>query len=262
MQEKGFSLIEISIVLLVVGLLTGLVLSGQLVMEFSKQRKLIGDLQKIKISVENFRINYSGIAGDLKNAYFFFGEKCTIDPLDCNGNGNKIIDSPDPYNPNRQEMFRAWQHLNLAGFFPGNYSGIASANFGGDPDDIEPGYNAPLTNYGGAFMILTSSSTFYSGAEAGKTEKRLFTRTGKIRALTEASQTNDYGIISAVSAREIDEKIDDGKPGTGDLIITEGQDFKEAPGNHCVIGSGFDNATNIEFTKDKEEISCVLNFLM
>jgi prepilin-type N-terminal cleavage/methylation domain-containing protein len=122
---RGFTLIEMSIVLVIIGLLVGGVLVGQTLI-LSAQIKAFGStVAQLDTAVNTFRGKYDCLPGDCANATTFFGGGCTM-PWDgtishigtCNGNGDGDIYSLAPGNdaPNGgQENAYFFQQLVLAG---------------------------------------------------------------------------------------------------------------------------------------------------
>lgn len=82
-REQGFTLIELSMVLVVMGLILGMVFKGKSVLEQAKNKSVQTQLHKIQLSVESFRQQYGHWPGD----------GCTDDTAtQCNGNKNGLLD--------------------------------------------------------------------------------------------------------------------------------------------------------------------------
>ena len=64
-QQAGFTLIELSIVLVIIGLIVGGVLTGQDLIRAAEIRATIGQYEKYNTAVNTFRTKYNGIPGDL-----------------------------------------------------------------------------------------------------------------------------------------------------------------------------------------------------
>lgn len=126
---RGFSLVELSIVLVILGLLTGGILAGQSLIRAAELRRLQNDFSRYTGAVHTFRDKYFALPGDMANASAFWGllasgAACNTTPATgpatCNGNGNGQVGNPDG---NGNEVFRFWQHLANAGLVEGFYSG-------------------------------------------------------------------------------------------------------------------------------------------
>jgi prepilin-type N-terminal cleavage/methylation domain-containing protein len=121
---RGFTLIELSIVLIVIGLVIGGVLIGNDLIENRLIQKQIARLSEVEMQINTFRNKYKCLPGDCANATRFFGKHsgallidCNADtaaegsPGTCNGNGNGIIGDVTTY-----ESYYFDSHLVLAKF--------------------------------------------------------------------------------------------------------------------------------------------------
>lgn len=215
-SEHGFTLVELSIAMIIIALLLAGVAIGSSIIKQSALRSIITDLKEYESSVQSFREKYSALPGDFSNAYAIWGATCDSTAGDCNGDGNGTIDlSGSMASDETNESFRAWQHLMLAGLIKGNYTGIAGTNASGNQANI--GTNVPAAKYnsgsaGAGYGLRSQSSAFsYTGVTA---VMKLYISVG-------ASTTN--ALATAVvflpdEAKSIDDKMDDGRPGSGVLI--------------------------------------------
>lgn len=105
-RYAGFTLIELSIVLVVIGLLVGGVLVGHDLVEAAKIRSKLGKFQQIEMAYNTFRTKYNCMAGDCRNA-----DQLGLGP---NGNGNRTL-----FNGGSDDctyyIGSNWEHRNLAG---------------------------------------------------------------------------------------------------------------------------------------------------
>lgn len=80
--RKGFTLIELSIVLVIIGLLVGGVLAGQTLIAAAQVRKEISKLNSISTAINTFRVKYDALPGDMANATTYFGADPACNPTD------------------------------------------------------------------------------------------------------------------------------------------------------------------------------------
>ena len=137
-MRKGFSLVELSIVLVILGLLVGGVLSGQSLIRAAELRSVSNDLSRYAAAAQTFRDKYFAIPGDMPNATSFWGSAgganndaaCqaaqTTAAATCNGDGNGDLLN----NNGESEPYLFWKHLANAGLIEGSYSGINAQTLG------------------------------------------------------------------------------------------------------------------------------------
>lgn len=86
-MKKGFTLIELSIVLIIIGLVIGGVMVGKTLIKSAEVSRAIGDLDKINAAVNSFKIKYNCLPGDCTNSTSLFDSTVA-----GNGNGNGLIE--------------------------------------------------------------------------------------------------------------------------------------------------------------------------
>ena len=140
---SAFSLIELSVVLVIVGVLMGAIFKGQDLLDVAKVRSIVHDLQHIKVAIHNYQDTYGALPGDDPNAETRFGGGIG------KGNGNGLIEPGESAN--------VWVHLNKAGDwesvtpptskFGGNYDIVAA------PDGSMPGNWIRLSKDNGQALL-------------------------------------------------------------------------------------------------------------
>lgn len=176
--QHGFTLVELSIVLLVIGLLLGGVLKGQALIDSARVKNLAQDLRTVPALAHAYQDTYRALPGDDPGAVLHL---CGSTPA-CTraGNGNGSVDG-DWDASTDLESVRFWQHLRLAGITSGS------------TDLSSPGY-LPRNALGG----------------------RLGVQRGGILGLP-GTLAVCSGAIPGSMARALDIALDDGEPSTGSL---------------------------------------------
>jgi type II secretory pathway pseudopilin PulG len=127
--EAAFTLVELAIVIVIIGLLVAGVMQGQALIEQAKINRTITDVQSYDAAAVTFRSKYNAIPGDFNKAGIVWGEvsaNCTTEAgtgtQTCNGNGDNMVYYHDQ--PNGHESLRFWQHLSNAKLVKGSYTGV------------------------------------------------------------------------------------------------------------------------------------------
>lgn len=116
---SGFTLLEIAVGLLVLGLLVGGVLKGQELITAARVRAVIQQQDSVKTAYLGFLDRFRALPGDYANATTTLtgvSTACGTASSPGNGNGNARIQSADG------EAILAWEHLSKAGFLAGTYT--------------------------------------------------------------------------------------------------------------------------------------------
>jgi prepilin-type N-terminal cleavage/methylation domain-containing protein len=215
-KSRGFTLIEIAIVLVIIGLLLGGVLKGQELITGARVRNLISQQDGIKAAFFGFQDRYRALPGDYSAA----GTNINCSGGCADGDGNGRIEAPNA--GTTHEEILAWNHLTAAGFLNGNYvftSGTTAPDAG----------NTPVNPYSVYIQLVYDDKYGDPGAYATTPDKHNL-KTG--------------GQVPVEIVAEVDRKIDDGKPLSGAFQFSEysptgsgGPDF-----GNCTSGNSWNIA--------------------
>lgn len=153
-QQAGFTLVEIAIVLVIIGLLLGGVLKGQEIITNAKIKNLESDFNGISAAIYSYQDRYRTIPGDDKNT----GTRWTgVAPGDGNskiGAGTTPHKFDSPTTGEESRLF--WLHLRNAGLVTG----------------AKTSQDQPLNAFGGITGVSNDSTA--NGSVAGTTIPGLF----------------------------------------------------------------------------------------
>ena len=188
-RASGFTLIEIAIVLVIIGLLLGGVLKGQELITGARVRNLISQQDGVKAAFFGFQDRYRALPGDYASA----DTNINCSPACVNGNGNGRIESPATTPAGLYEDLQAWSHLTGAGFLNGSYSASSGVS---TPTDA----TSPKNPYS-VYMQIVYDGVYGNGTTSTPQPPRHNVKTG--------------GQIPVEIMGEVDRKIDDGNPLSG-----------------------------------------------
>ena len=230
--RHAFSLVELSIVLVILGLLVGGVLSGQSLIRASELRSVTEEYARYSTAIGAFRDKYFALPGDMANAASF-GWKDGAGVTVGNGSGDGQINETAAVGTNEISLF--WVELAAAGLIEGSYTAVAGIT-------MTPTTNVPLAkisaaswNVIGLGTVLPSGVASYTNATAPAASTFYAQNYGN--AFLFGSGTNAQlpgGIMKSEEAWNIDTKMDDGKPDTGTVTTLESQ-------GNATAGSGCGN---------------------
>lgn len=135
-RQQGFTLVEIAIVLVIIGLLLGGILKGQEMITQAKIKNIVNDFNGLSAAMYSYQDRYRALPGDELNATTtgrwgaaaFGGDGNGVFCTGACASPTTVKYNAAPAAPaagmNETQLF--WLHLRLSGFVPGATSGIAS----------------------------------------------------------------------------------------------------------------------------------------
>lgn len=115
-RQSGFTLIEIAIVLVIIGLLLGGILKGQELINSARVKNLATDFRNIPLFIYGYQDKFRVLPGDDPQANTHVG---TTGITPASGNGNGVINGNWFSTTAADESILFWQHVRLAGLAPG-----------------------------------------------------------------------------------------------------------------------------------------------
>jgi prepilin-type N-terminal cleavage/methylation domain-containing protein len=188
-NQSGFTLIEIAIVLVIIGLLLGGVLKGQELINSAKVKNLATDFRNIPVYIYGYQDKFKALPGDDKAATTHVGAT-------TNGNGDGVINGNwnDPATATTSEAVNFWQQVRLAGLATG-------------PTTLtDPAY-IPTNAVGGIIGIQSGTSSATATP----------IKDGSGNAIRGSYIICSSGILGKF-VKQLDTTMDDGNPATGSML--------------------------------------------
>ena len=194
-SSAAFTLLELSVVLVIIGLIVGGVLVGNDLIRMSKTYKFIAEVSTIQSQLNLFKLRYNALPGDMANASNFWS---SCSGRSCNGNGDGAID-------NAETSF-VWEILYKSGIEKNEYISCLFCLSG------TPGPDVANKNY-----KQSQADNFVYHKIGGNGWGQNVIHMGG--AWLNGSQNGDINIpiMYPVISMGIDAKLDDGKGNTGKI---------------------------------------------
>ena len=164
-NQSGFTLIEIAIVLVIIGLLLGGVMKGQELINSAKVKNLAGDFKNTSLYIYSYQDKYRSLPGDDIQASSHVTGATVAAPSPITDLGNGRIDGKWDSTTTTDESFLFWQHIRLSGIAAGitninDTVGYPQRNTLGGLVGITNSITAkglPITGLKGAYIICSSN---------------------------------------------------------------------------------------------------------
>ena len=211
-RRAGFTLVELSIVLVIIGFLIGGILVAQSMISSAKIQAAVSQIQQFDIGVQNFRSQFSALPGDAPA----FG-----------GNGDGVI-SFDPFNNGHQAIFFGCEIGNFWGsFLPDEFPTYACQLAAAPPTSSGIGTNVPASKLGkrGSFFVGITMSDVNGVAD--------YADPRNVYVILDSTQAQTIGnnaaynfhvknasnsAVKPIDLLSLDTKLDDGLANLGNVI--------------------------------------------
>ncbi|MFZ4124477.1 MAG: type II secretion system protein [Rickettsiales bacterium] len=221
MHRNAFTLVELSIVLVIMGLIVGGIMAGASLIRNTEVKTAISQSQKYKNALYAFRSKYAGWPGDLSDATNYWGVKAGTGSdvtchqtagtgnATCNGNGDGFMEGISGDTSNG-ERFLTWQQMAAAGLIEGRFTGASTT---APTMNAAPGVNVPKPTVGGNNVrwevhqldgSVTGHAIWFDGSYPGN-----------VMVLAGGPA------LKPEEAWNIDLKLDDGMPATGGIFVAK-----------------------------------------
>lgn len=204
--QSGFTLVELAIVLVIIGLIVASVLAGQDLIKSAELRATTKQYQEFQAAVNTFIGKFGGIPGDIVGDNATYG---LTGGDSGDGDGTlEDVSADNTYDTFDGELSDFWSDLtsSTTGYIPGSYDGDEGAASATVNDVV--GENMPQMKFGAHGWGVYGASAvnyFVTGVVGGS-------------ATDSYDTANDFVPVDAYS---IDSKIDDGTATTGNVTTRD-----------------------------------------
>jgi prepilin-type N-terminal cleavage/methylation domain-containing protein len=201
-KQAGFTLIELAIVLVIIGLLLGGVLKGQELINSAKVKNLAADFRNVPVYIYGYQDKFKAMPGDDKAAQTHLGAAAT----NAGSTGaNGVIDGVWDSQTGSDDSILFWQHVRMANLAPGptvvptgsDMTGFVPTNSNGGRIGVSS--KAPIASMPGTYFMCSSGIDAKYALQIDTTIDDGNTTTGSIRATpTVAAPTGATAPASAL----------------------------------------------------------------
>ena len=222
-DEKGFTLVELAIVMVIIGLLIGGILKGQEMIANAQVSATVAQIKGVTAATNTFQDMFDALPGDITNPGVRL-TNCAAAPCNTAGDGNSQIGGVPGTVAGENLSF--WAQLNAADLLQG-VDGSAVAAWGRALPSAKAG--------GGLTVGFTATGALTTGLGTG--------RGGHYIMLQGTPGAAASAALTGSEAARMDRKMDDGIPGTG-----------------SVIGSGAAACgTAAVYTENADQVACAIS---
>jgi prepilin-type N-terminal cleavage/methylation domain-containing protein len=216
-RQSGFTLIEIAIVLVIIGLLLGGILKGQELINSARVKNLAADFRNVPMFIYGYQDKFRTLPGDDPAVAAHLGTDGVQATTPTGTQGNGVIESPWNSTTSTDESYLFWQQVRLAGLAPG------------------------VTTPGADGYLPTNASGGTIGIQSGTTDIEKTPITGADdKAIRGAYIICSTGILGKF-VKQLDIQMDDGETDSGSMMATPTTGY--AIGNAATATADIDDAT-------------------
>lgn len=189
-NTKGFTLVELAIVLIIIGILLGAILKGQELVDNAKIKRAVSDMNSIFVAYNGYIDRYQRKPGDDGPLATLNARGGSWVPVTAAGNSNGTLDATvaNTFTNGGVETTSFWQHVKAAGFVPGSITAAGAAAL-------------PNNGFNGLVGVF-NNTTAVTGAASGVNV-----------CLSQ---------VPGKAAAALDKQLDDGDPTAGSVRATLG----------------------------------------
>jgi len=197
-KTKGFSLIELSIVLIIIGLIAGAVVGGKKLINNARIVAQVSQIQEFQVAYNNFKLAYDEIPGDFSRASDYW-------PGVPNGDGNgRITHHCDQAFDISHENIKFFQHLSEAELVDEEYTNVWQIGAGYPELKLNDDYG--MVSCGSIRNFFETHRVQLSSASAQKPYTALLALNVSTPEISGLSYNDDIGTSSPKTYLKIDKK--------------------------------------------------------
>lgn len=190
-NQTGFTLIEIAIVLVIIGLLLGGVLKGQELINSAKVKNLANDFKNTPVLLYGYQDKFKAIPGDDLNAASHVGTTAATTPGTV---GNGVIEGNWNTTTTTDESYKFWEQVRKAGL-AAEGTGLPVNAVGGKLGVT--GSNSvylPISGVPGTFMVCADNIPTKLAIQIDATIDDGNTQTGSVRAVANGAAAGSLAV--------------------------------------------------------------------